>query len=286
MAECNRGCGLRQRRQVVWQTYEHHSINKCWVSNEVAKAAACEVESLAHRAGDNQLRRELSQQRCRRWLLSELGVGLIDNDDARRGFNNAAQDSECGQVASRVVRSRDEDDVGTVLGNCRERTIHVDVEGLRVAVDADELRLRAGRENRVHRVAGDKPHRAAPRPAECLQQLLENLIGAVGGPHLVDSDVHTGLAGDIVGKCGAQRYCVTVRVAVEVRGDLLHFRDQVSDEVIGWRIRVFVGVQPNIDVELRGTVGFFAAQFVAQWQICQRQPGYRRLWLVLRLVAH
>ncbi|EUA35146.1 hypothetical protein I552_5935 [Mycobacterium xenopi 3993] len=60
---------------------------------------------------------------------------------------------------------------------------------------------------------GTKP--IAVRPAaERLQQLLQNLVGTVGGPDIFDTERDAGLRGQIRGQVATQGYRVTVRIAV------------------------------------------------------------------------
>jgi hypothetical protein len=74
---------------------------------------------------------------------------------------------------------------------------------------------------------------------------------------------------EIVGQVGAQRHRVAVRVAVEVAQlGLERLADRLG-HLVGQRIRVLVGVQPDGDIELRRTVGRLPTQIVPDRQIVE-----------------
>jgi hypothetical protein len=92
----------------------------------------------------------------------------------------------------------------------------------------------------------------ASRSAEGLQQLLEDLVGAVGGPDLVAGDLDVGLARDIGGESVAQFDGVPLGVAVQRGGQAAHFGDEILDEsrssartgfslVLSWLVTVSCG---------------------------------------------
>jgi hypothetical protein len=220
-------------------------------------------------------RRVVGEQGGRTRLVGELGVGLVDDGDAADGplrLDDAAQVGERGDPAGRVVGRGDEDEVGFLLRDLCHSLVHVDGE---VRPDAretgyvEELRLRAGGEDRVHRVAGGEAHHRAARSTEGLQQLLQDLVGAVGGPHLVAGDLDPGLARDIGGEFIAQFHGVPLRIAVQGRGQAADLGDEIRHESLARRVRVLVRVELVGDGELRGTVGGFPAQFRTQRQVCQ-----------------
>ncbi len=148
-----------------------------------------------------------------------------------------------------------------------------------VAPAVDPRGAGAGGEQRVHRVRRGEAERGAPGAAEGLQQLLLDLVGAVGRP-----DVGAGQpVPEVGGEVGAQRDRVPVGVAVEVaqpRADSA-FADRV-DDVVGHRVGVLVGVEP--DRRRRAAArrtGVMPAQFVAERQVVERvtrgEPRRHRL---------
>src|SRR5581483_9839356 len=112
--------------------------------------------------------------------------------------------------------------------------------------------------------------RAAARPTERLQKLLQHLVRSVCGPEIFHADAHTGLLGQVGSKIASQRDRVPIRVPVQVRGDLAHGARHVVDEGGRRRVRILVGVQPYWDVELRRAVRHLATEVVTQGQIVQR----------------
>ena len=77
-------------------------------------------------------------------------------------------------------------------------------------------------DDRVHRVGRDEPDRGAPRPAERLQQLLQDLVGTVCSPEVFDAKPDAGLRAEVGGQVPAQRHRVAVGVAMQVGGRLAH----------------------------------------------------------------
>jgi len=67
-------------------------------------------------------------------------------------------------------------------------------------------------------------------PTEDLQELLEDLVGTVGGPQVSAGDGDTGAVGDVGSEVGAQRGAVPVGVAVEIGGVRFNVAEQVGDE--------------------------------------------------------
>ena len=77
-----------------------------------------------------------------------------------------------------------------------ERPVHINAEIL-IARAFHKLRMGAVREDRVHGIRRGETEHTAARTAECLQQLLQNLIRAIGRPHLRIAHAHAGLLSDI-----------------------------------------------------------------------------------------
>src|SRR5690606_16431395 len=110
---------------------------------------------------------------------------------------------------------------------------------------------------------------AAAGAAEGLEDLLDDLVGAVGRPHLLGGQA----VAQVGGQLGAELDGVPVGVAVELAGDPADSLRQVGDQGGGRRVRVLVGVEPDRDVDLRRAVGALAAQVVADGQVGEVHDG-------------
>jgi len=84
----------------------------------------------------------------------------------------------------------------------------------------DPAGARAAGDEGVHGVGRFEADGAAAGSAEGLQQLLDDFVGAVGGPDLVLGDGVAAGAGEVAGQLGAQFDRVAVGVAVELPGRL------------------------------------------------------------------
>jgi hypothetical protein len=116
------------------------------------------------------------------------------------------------------------------------------------AVPVDPGGAGAGRDDRVHRVGRREPQRRPPGPAERLQHLLQDLVGAVGRPHLRRPDRLPAGAGQVGGQVVAQRERVPVGVAVELQRRVPQRRAEVGEQLRRQRVRVLVGVEPVLDL--------------------------------------
>src|SRR5580704_15252425 len=76
------------------------------------------------------------------------------------------------------------------------------------------------RDQRVHRVRRLEAERAAAWPAEGLQQLLDDLVRAVGRPGAGPRQA----VAEITGQRGPQGYRVPVRIAIQAAGHLANRR--------------------------------------------------------------
>ena len=126
----------------------------------------------------------------------------------------------------------------------------------------------------VHRVRRLEADRGAAGSAEGLQELLDDLVGAVGRPDVGQADLVSGRVRQILGELRAQLHGVPVRVAVEVPGRLAHPLGDPLDQRLGQRVGVLVGVQPYGDVELGRAVGGLAAQLVPYGEIVDDEVGH------------
>ena len=117
-----------------------------------------------------------------------------------------------------------------------------------------------------------KPERRAPVPTEGLQQVQENLVGAVAGPDLLRA--HRGPAArEVCREVTSQVRELPVGVAVQARGHGRHGGDDVVDDRRRDGIRVLVGVERDGHVELGCAVGGAAAQVLAQQLLDRPQAG-------------
>ena len=116
------GGGLGEHRQVVRQPHQQHRVDDRGSGDQVAESPAGEGERLAHGAADDQLGRVVVDQRDRAGLRGEFAVGLVDDQDAAgHPVQQAAQVVERNTLSRRVVRARDEHDVGPVRSRWRRR---------------------------------------------------------------------------------------------------------------------------------------------------------------------
>ncbi len=214
--------------------------------------------------------RAAREQRQQRVAVAELDVGLVHDHHRRLGRLGRLVQREDrlrrDRVAGGVVGRGDEDDVRPVLGDGPFGGGEVDRE-VRVARTRDPAGARAACDERVHRVRRLETDRRTARSAEGLQQLLDDLVGAVGGPHVLDAErVLAGLR-QVGGQLGAQLHRVPVGVAVQVAGGLPHPLRDPLDQRLGQRVGVLVGVQPYGDVQLGRAVRGLAPQLVPYGKI-------------------
>ena len=137
---------------------------------------------------------------------------------------------------------------------------------------ARESRAGAGRQQRVHRVGRREAERGAAGAGEGLQDLLDHLVRAVGGPQLTAGQA----VAEVPGQVRAQRHRVPVGVAVQPAALSC---TACAIEAISrgrQRIGILVGVQHERNVQLRRAVGPHAAQFRTQRQQLQADFGQRR----------
>ena len=86
--------------------------------------------------------------------------------------------------AGRVVRRAQEDDVGAASLDLGRRALGVDGEVV-PTLARDPGGAGAAGQQRVHRVRRREPERGAPGTAEGLQDVLQDLVGAVRRPELI-----------------------------------------------------------------------------------------------------
>ncbi len=210
------------------------------------------------------------QQRQQRVAVAELDVRLVHDDHGRLGRLRRLVQGEDrlrrDRVAGGVVGGGDEDDVRLVLGDGALGGGEVDREVL-ASRAGDPARAGPARDERVHRVRRLEADRRTARSAEGLQQLLDDLVGAVGGPHVLDAERVLAGPGEVLGQLGAQLNGVPVGVAVQATGGLPHPLRDPLDQRLGQRVGVLVGVQPYGDVQLGRAIGGLASQLVPYGEI-------------------
>lgn len=198
-------------------------------------------------------------------MVAEFAVRLVDDDHRRLGRLGRLVQREDGVGvdggAGGIVGRGDEDDVGAVLGDDLPGRIDIDGEVL-VARSGDPAGAGGAGDEGVHGVRGLEADRGTSRAAEGLEQLLEHLVGPVGGPDVGEGDLVVGGAGEVAGQFRTEFDGVPVGVAVEVAGGLADALGDPVDERLRQRVRVLVGVQPHGYVELRGPVRGLSAQLV------------------------
>lgn len=260
---------LGDGRQVIRQAYELDGVHDRRVRREIAQAQAGGAEGLRHRPGDDEIRPTF-EQRQQRVAVAELDVRLVDDDHRRlgglRGVVQRQDRLARDRVARGVVGGGDEDDVGPVLGDRLLGGRDVDREVV-VAGAGDPAGAGAARDEAVHRVRRLEADRRTARSAEGLQQLLDDLVGAVGRPHVGQGDLVAGGVRQVLRELRAQLHGVPVRVAVEVPGRLTHPLGDPLDQRLGQGVGVLVGVQPYGDVQLGRAVRGLAAQLVPHGEI-------------------
>ena len=256
--------GLRQRRQMIGQADELQRVDDGRRRGQVAQPPARKGERLAHRPADHELVPVRAEQRHGAGPVRELGVRLVHDDDPGRSVDEASE----------VVWIED-CPVG-LLGLVRNVTSGARSASSAAAAGTSTARS-APRGAGSHSVRvppamigcieyeGTNPTRQPSGPAEGLQELLEDLVGAVGGPDVRRSSAAHPCGGQVRGEVGAQRDGVAVRVAVQLaRRPRGRRGGDVGDQLGRRRVRVLVRVEPDRDVELRGAVGGLPPQVVAQ----------------------
>ena len=214
---------------MVRQPHQHDRIHERGVGHEIAQSAAGEIERLTHCARYHQLSGVIRQERDRGRRVGKFRIRLVYNHNARRGVENPGDGVEGSNVSGGIVGGGDENNVGLVVGDGRQGRLGIDAK-VGAAGAVDEGGAGAVRQYGVHGVAGLEAQGGAAGPAEDLQELLEDLVGAVGGPQVSAGDGDTGAVGDVGSEVGAQRGAVPVGVAVEVGGVRFNVAEQVGDE--------------------------------------------------------
>jgi hypothetical protein len=169
-----------------------------------------------------------------------------------------------GAASSTAATTAEEDHVRGVLADLVDRLLGGQPE-VDAAPGGHPPGAGAECQQRVHRVRRGEAERGAPRPAERLEQLLLDLVGAVGRPHLLGGEP----VAEVARQVGTQRHGVAVRVAVEVPQLRREGLADRLDGRLGHRVGVLVGVQPHGHVELRRPVRRQPAQVVADRQVVE-----------------
>ena len=286
MGQGGQGGGLGDGGEVVGQAHHAQGVYQRAVGGQVAQAQARRSEGLGHGAGDGQVRvvRPHQLQGAGHARAAELGVGLIDDDDAVAGPGGRADlGSEHGAVAAgglkdpldvlqrqggsgRVVGAGQDDDGRPQLLDRVRCAIHVEGEVLAARSGGVVGQCVAGVLG-VHRVGGGEAQAGAPGAAEGLEHVEHDFVGAVGRPDLLRRQVRAGLDREIVRERGPQPGEVPLRVAVESLGGLSHGGGDRLDDRGRGRVGILVDVQSHGDVDLGGPVGGLALQVRSQGQV-------------------
>src|SRR5690606_19109833 len=115
----------------------------------------------------------------------------------------------------------------------------------------------------VHRVGGREAEHTASGTAEGLQELLDDLVRAVGGPDVVAAEAVTEVAGQRL----TERRELAVGVAVRRQHGVRERGDDVAGDGLGDRVRVLVDVEGVAHVLLRRPVGGESPQVVTDRQV-------------------
>ncbi len=106
-----------------------------------------------------------------------------------------------------------------------------------------------------------------------LQQLLQDLVGTICRPHVLDADPDPGLTGQIGRQFGPQADGIAVGIAVQIRRGVAYRGRDVVDECLARRMRVLIGVEPHRHVQLGVPRTGLAAQILPQRQVVQGDTG-------------
>ncbi len=103
---------------------------------------------------------------------------------------------------------------------------------------------------------GGKPRAVRPGPAEGLEDLLEDFVGAVGCPDVLGAEP----VAEVFRQGFAEFGEFAVRIAVEAGGGLGHGLGDGGPDIRRHAMGVLVDVEQDGDVQLRRTVGGQAPQ--------------------------
>ena len=117
----------------------------------------------------------------------ELPVGLVHDDQSRRGATDGGDRRRRLGPAGRVVRRAQERDVGTRLAEQRDRVVAIDLE-IVVAGALDDRGAGDTGDVRVQGVGRFEEERATAGAAEGQQEALQDLVGPVGTEDLWRGD--------------------------------------------------------------------------------------------------
>ena len=189
--------------------------------------------------------------------MRELGISLVDDDHPRCDLEHSRHDLGIQRGAGGIVRRTQEHEVRLMLDDIRPSTVRLEGEVV-VTVRRQPPRSRRPGDEVVHRVGRQESERGPTGATEGHEQLLQDLVAAVRGPHLLGADA----VAEIRRQPGSQLGRLAVGVAIERgcrRGDCL--RD-VRYESRRRRIRVLVCVQLDRHVQLWSTVRRQTSQVV------------------------
>ena len=242
MVECDLAGDLGHGVEVIREDDLLQLVDDPRRGEEVAETNGCHRPSLGIGATDDE-RGVVAEQRDGR-EVGELPVGLVDTEQAavrRREFEHPSD--RCFRIddAGRVVGRAEEHDIRSVFDDDSLHFVEIEREVV-VAFAFDDRSTGDAAEMAVQRIGRFKDGGAATRTGEGQQQCLQDLVGTVGG-----EDLRSGKA-VVRADARAELRCAALRIAVP--GDLRDTRGDSVGEAFRRRLRTFVGVEPDIDVDL------------------------------------
>ena len=255
---------------MIWQPHDLQHVNDSGVSSHgVAQASTREGERLAHRARDDHVR-VLSQQLegRTRARATELSVSLIDYEHrtgSKTSSSNALSVSEVKEGAGRVIRRSQQHNARAKLRNARDRRIDVASE-VSATLACAVLSEGVAGVLRIHRIRGVKGDRETTRAAEGQEDVVHDLIRAIGRPGLRSGHGNAGLASDVSRERSTQLIGITIGVAIEGRSNLLDGSSHRRGERRRGPERVLVHVHGRSNIELGRAVALYADQVIADRQ--------------------
>ncbi len=250
---------------MIRKAHETQGIGDRRVGREVSEPRPGESEGLAHGAGHDEPLSPLEQaQRRRQPRRGELGVGLVDDDDAIGRVVGGGDGLKSHRGARRVVRGTEEHNVGIRLRDPVDRGLGRYLERV---IPLSRYPSRAGTrgDDGVHRIGGRKAENASTRTSEGLEHLLEHLVRPVCGPNGIAGEPGTEVPGEALAKLG--EFAIGIPVDPEHRcGEGRH---NIGGNRFGDRMGVLVHVEADADLFLRCAVRGEPTKVVTKGQIVE-----------------
>ena len=179
--------------------------------------------------------------------MGELVVRLVDDHDGLAGLAGLVDGFHHVQAqagAGGVVGRAEEHDVRLEFPDLAGSGFGAQAVVLRALAD-DVFGVRSAGQQRVHGVRGREAQRLAAGPAEGLENLLEDLVGAVGGPDVLGAKPVAEVFGQGFPEFGE----FPVRIAVEARGGLGHGLGDGGPDISRHAMGVLVDVEQDGDIQ-------------------------------------